>query len=70
MHQEIMLLIVTLPFFASLTLVNCLKAHWKFKGDEIKEAPSEAYVKTVSAKEGKRELVKLLEGTFTFFSCN
>ncbi|PIC47438.1 hypothetical protein B9Z55_006800 [Caenorhabditis nigoni] len=53
MHQEIMLLIVTLPFFASLTLVNCLKAHWKFKGDELKEAPSEAYVKTVSVKERK-----------------
>ncbi|KAF1766654.1 hypothetical protein GCK72_006612 [Caenorhabditis remanei] len=44
---EVTLLIITFPFFASLALVNCLKSHWKFKGDEAKELPSEAYVKAV-----------------------
>ncbi|EFP07481.1 hypothetical protein CRE_26356 [Caenorhabditis remanei] len=31
---EVTLLIITFPFFASLALVNCLKSHWKFKGDD------------------------------------
>ncbi|CAL2032156.1 unnamed protein product [Caenorhabditis brenneri] len=46
MQQELVLLIVTFPFFASLALVSCLKSHWRFKGEEGNE-PSEVYKKTV-----------------------